>query len=59
MTNSRRSMIYLFASLQASGLRTCWRDGCTIGCPDIACGGRAKVLPRLMRAVKEDDAANT
>ena len=37
------------------GLEDVLRDGCTMGRPDIRLGDAAKVLPRLMRAVKEED----
>jgi len=45
---------YLFATY-GLGLEDVLRDGCTIGRPDIRLQGVAKVLPRMMRAVKEDD----
>jgi hypothetical protein len=45
---------YLFAGY-GIGLEDVLRDGCTIGRPDIRLAGKAKVLPRLMRAVREDD----
>lgn len=30
-------------------------DGCLIGRPDIRLGDKAKILPRLLRAEREDD----
>jgi len=45
---------YLFARF-GIGVEDVLRDGCAIGRPDIRVAGAAKVLPRLVRAVREED----
>jgi hypothetical protein len=45
---------YLFQGY-GIGLEDVLRDGCVLGRPDIRVASIAKVVPRLMRAVKEDD----